>query len=591
MSFSRTWDLESVYSGIADKKFLQDISTVEGSIDGLTEAARGLRAGDAPPWESFFRRREEWGLLFSQVGVFVNCLASTDTENSEYPVLLGRFSAIGAKAADIGILLRENLGGLSEAEFAALLEESPYLADIRFHLEEIRRSAAHMMDAPREALAAKLSVDGQGAWSRLYTKLSGKLKVQVMENGELVSRSVAQIRFDSPEATVRRNNFFAANKAWKTVADSCAAALNHISGSRLTLYREQGYEHFLDRPLEDNRLERRSLDAMWRAIEARTDILLPYIEAKAKLLNQEKLNWFDQVAPLGGGRIDFDEAAGKIIELFGSFNPEMGRFAQDCFERRFVESEDRAGKRPGAYCTKFSLRKEPRVFMTFNDTYDAMSTLAHELGHAYHGFVLRDRPQVLQAYTMSTAETASTFAEEIVTDWLIENSADPREKLAMLDKSLADSMVFLMNIQARFKFESELYTRRATGELRVEELEELMVASQKEAFRDSFGEWDPMFWASKLHFYIAGLSFYNFPYTFGYLFSNGLYARAKKTGPAFAETYKDILIRTGCMQTEEVISSTLGQDIGTTAFWDASIDLIEARAKQFVDLAGEVGRI
>jgi oligoendopeptidase F len=587
MSNPRTWNLEMVYPSIHDTAFIQDLDKVTASIEVLLTKVDQVTQQSS--WESFLKELEQTGMLLSQLGVYVNCLASGDTANTEYPALLGKISALGARAAEITISLKQQLKGLTDQEYEAVLKSSAWLTEIRFSIDEMRTEAKFMMDGPRETLAAQLSVDGISAWGRLYTKLSGSLKVQLMEKGELVTKSVGQVRFDSPEPTVRKNNFYAADKAWQTIQDSCAAAINHISGTRLTLYKQRGYDHFLDKPLQDNRLQKQSLDAMWGAITNRKSFLIPYLETKARILGLPKLAWYDQTAPIGTGSIDFDQAAETIIREFGRFNPEMGTFAADALAKGFVESEDRSNKRPGAYCTKFSLRKEPRIFMTFNDTYDAMSTLAHELGHGYHGFVLKDQPQALQSYVMCTAETASTFVEEIINEYLMENAPSPQQKLSLLDKSLSDSMIMLMNIHARFIFESQFYTLRQKGEVRIEELNDLMVQAQKEAFLDQLAEYDPRFWANKLHFYISGLSFYNFPYTFGYLFSTGLFAQAKAQGPAFAQTYRDILIATGCKSTEEVISSTLGQDIRTPDFWNKSLDLIEHRVGEFLALAKDLG--
>ncbi len=587
MNYPRTWNLSSVYPSVNDQTFTADVEKIEQAIQPLLDQAKQLPVSPVSPkpWEQFYRSQEEFALLMSQLWVYVNCLSSADTDNTVYPALLGKFSAISARASEVEIAVKQKLKELSDEQYESLIQSSPELTTIRFSLDETRAQAAKMMDTSRETLASQLSVDGITAWGRLYTKLSGSLKVQVMEKGRLVSKSVSQVRTDSPEPTVRQNNFYAADTAWQSIQDSCAAALNHIAGTRLTLYKNRGYDHFLDKPLADNRLQRESLNAMWQTVTDRKAMLIPYLQAKANILGLEKLSWYDQVAPLGSGKISFDAAAQTIIEQFGAFNPEMGDFAAHALKNGFVESEDRSGKRPGAYCTKFSQRKEPRVFMTFNDTYDAMSTLAHELGHAYHGYVLKDQPYPLQTYVMSTAETASTFAEEIITDYLVANAPTREQRLSMLDKSLADAMVMMMNIHSRFIFESNFYSAREKGELRVEELNDMMLAAQKEAYLDQLGEYDPRFWANKLHFYISGLSFYNFPYTFGYLFSTGLFARAKQEGPSFAQTYREILLATGCRRTEEVIASTLGQDIRTQDFWNGSMDLIEARVQEFVRLS------
>jgi len=589
MNYPQKWDLSSVYPSIECKEFQGDLQSLETAIAPLVAQVLALPTESVPgPWEAFFTAWEAQGLLMNQVGVYVNCLASADTEDPRYPALLGNLSSLGAKAAEISIHLRQKLGTMGQTTYESLLANSPKLKEIRFSLDEIRTQAQYMMDGPREKLAADLGVDGITAWGRLYTTLSGKLKVHVMEKSVLVEKSVGQVRTDSAEPTVRKNNFYAADKAWQKIEDSCAGAINAIAGTRLTLYKNQGYHHFLDKPLQDNRLNRTSLEAMWQAVSDRKTMLVPYLQKKARILGLEKLAWYDQVAPLGTGTIDFDSAADLVVQEFSKFSPDMGTFAQQALEKGFVESEDRTGKRPGAYCTKFLSRKEPRVSMTFSGTYDSMSTLAYELGHAYHGFILKDQSIPLQTYVMSTAETASTFAEEIVTDYLIGQAPNPRDRLAMLDKSLADAMIMMMNIHARFLFESEFYTARAKGEVRVDQLNDLMLQAQKTAFLDQLSAYDPRFWVNKLHFYISGLSFYNFPYTFGYLFSTGLFARAKVEGPAFTDTYKKILLATGTMNTEEVIRSTLGEDIGQVDFWNKSLDLIETRVQEFCTLADQM---
>lgn len=616
--FPRKWNLANVYAGIDAQDFLVDLEHTESQIAPLMERAGALmtagggsdeggsgigvfstadrKAGGntetgtqtAAAWEGFLKDWESHGLLLNQLRVYVNCLASTDTTNETYLVLLGKLSELSERSAPVRITLARKLAEFDTEAYAALLAGSQYLAEIAFALDEMREDTVHIMDEAREKLAARLSVDGIHAWGRLYTKLSGKLTVQAMENGTIVRKSVGQVKFDDAEPSVRKFNFHSANDGWRGIADSCAAAINHIAGTRLTLYREQGYAHFIDKPLFDNRLDRDALDAMWKSVSDRKAMLVPYLEAKARLLGLDRLSWYDQSAPMEEGKIDFDEAARTVIERFGAFDPRMGDFARHALASGFVESEDRSGKRPGAYCTKFARRKEPRVFLTFNGTYDAMSTLAHELGHAYHGFLLKDRPYPLQSYVMSTAETASTFAEQIITDYLIERAPTPRAKLAMLDRECADAVVFLMNIHARYLFEYAFYTARTKGEVRPDELEAMMVDAQRTAFLDRLAEWDPMFWASKLHFFISGLSFYNFPYTFGYLFSTALYRTAKEEGPSFARTYEEVLLATGCMKTKDVIASTMGMDIAEPAFWNRSLDLIEERVRRFTELAAAV---
>jgi oligoendopeptidase F len=201
---------------------------------------------------------------------------------------------------------------------------------------------------------------------------------------------------------------------------------------------------------------------------------------------------------------------------------------------------------------------------------------------------LKDQPYFLQDYPMNLAETASTFAEAVLAEQRLAETQSREEKLSILDHMLADAVAYLMNIHARFIFENNFHSERAGGELTAGRLSELMLAAQKEAYLDCFAEdgWYPDFWVSKLHFYISGLPFYNFPYTFGYLLSTGLYAHSVAAGAKFPEQYRRLLTATGCMETEAAVQSTTGYDLSQPAFWEKSLDVVERRVGQFVELAG-----
>jgi pepF/M3 family oligoendopeptidase len=415
------------------------------------------------------------------------------------------------------------------------------------------------------------------------------------------------VQFTSPERTVRQNSFFAADKAWSTIADTCADAINHIAGTRLTVYRHLGLRDHLERPLRHNRMRRETLDAMWSAVTRRKPILLKYMNRKAGLLGFEKLAWYDTQAPLprtsattdhgprttdrsGPATLSWDECCRLVIATAERFSPEFGEFCQTALAGGWIEAENRAGKRQGGFCTGFPTAKQSRIFMTFTDSADSMSTLAHELGHAYHAHVLRDRPVFLQEYPMNLAETASTFAEAVLGEERLRAAASPGEQLEILDHMLADAVAFLMNIHARFVFEDRFHRERAAGEVPAERLSELMLAAQRETYCDGLAEdgWNPRFWVSKLHFYISTLPFYNFPYTFGYLLSLGLYAAAADFGPEFADRYRSLLLATGDRETEEAVQSTLGYDLSREDFWNRSLDVVERRVEQFLELSERV---
>jgi oligoendopeptidase F len=222
--------------------------------------------------------------------------------------------------------------------------------------------------------------------------------------------------------------------------------------------------------------------------------------------------------------------------------------------------------------------------MTYSGTMDNVSTLAHELGHAYHQHVMNDMPALAQEYAMNVAETASTFAEMIVSDAALKLAEDKEEKIALLEQKIQNTVAFMMNIHARFIFETRFYEERKSGLVSVERLNELMLEAQKEAYCGMLSEYHPHFWASKLHFYITDVPFYNFPYTFGFLFSSGIYALAQAEGEEFAERYVDLLRDTGSMSVENLAAKHLNVDLSKPDFWLQAIELSLKDIEEFLEL-------
>lgn len=600
-SFSQVWNLDSLlphpggeaFRTLLDK-FRADLTRLAGQSDSFP--AVGADKAAVKTWVTFLREFETLEAQATDLNAFLGCHAAADAGNKLFRQYEAALSALDPQREKIYTNLEFALKEASDADYAAFIAADSWLQNSKFFLDMRRKNAAMRLPRAEELLAADLSVDGLHAWGRLYDRLSGELRVKVMERGEIVEKSPGQVRLDSPERSIRENNFYALDKAWKTVADSCADSLNHISGTRLTLYRRLGLKDHLDMPLHRNRMSRETLNAMWSAVTRRKPVVLRYLEKKAELLGLERLAWYDVTAPLpvevtagGSNHITYDDGAELILQTFSGFSPQLGDFARHALEGCWIEAENRSGKRQGGFCTGFPTKAESRIFMTYTNTHDDLSTLAHELGHAYHSWELRKQPLFLQDYPMNLAETASTFAEAVLAEKRLQSSTSRGEILGILDHMLGDAVAFLMNIHARFIFEDNFHKERTQGELSAARFSELMLAAQKEAYLDGLAPdgWNPDFWVSKLHFYISGLPFYNYPYTFGYLLSTGLFALAGERGAEFPEQYRKLLVATGCQEAEAAVQSTFGYDLREPAFWDKSLDVIERRVLKFLELVDQ----
>jgi oligoendopeptidase F len=197
---------------------------------------------------------------------------------------------------------------------------------------------------------------------------------------------------------------------------------------------------------------------------------------------------------------------------------------------------------------------------------------------------MKDVPHLNRNYAMNVAETASTFAEMIVADAAVKNAKDEEEKLVLLDDKIQRTVALLMNIHARFLFETRFYDERKQGPVSVERLNELMLAAQKEAYSNALEEYHPLFWASKLHFFITGVPFYNFPYTFGFLFSLGIYAQALEEGSGYEEKYIALLKDTASMSVEDLAQKHLQVDLTQPDFWEKAVRICLDDIDEFLTL-------
>jgi len=395
-----------------------------------------------------------------------------------------------------------------------------------------------------------------------------------------------------PDDQLRQNAWRAINAAWDEHAESCAAAINAIAGWRLEMCRKRSARagtavHYLHAPLHANRIQRETLDTVLQVAEEGIPLARRAALLQAKAYGKRHYGPWDNRAPApvadgeAGAPIAYEEALDLIAGAYGEVDPAMGDFVRMMAERNWIEGTVGPRKRPGAYCTGFLKSRTPRVYMTYTGGSSDVITLAHELGHAFHSWVMRDLPDSQRRYGMSIAETASTFGETIVRDALLRRAESPTAALDIVWEEAAALVTFILNIPTRFEFERNFYDARAERPLSHKELKAMMSAAWEKWYGEGIAEGDPLFWASKLHFYISGLSFYNFPYLFGYLFSLGVYARREAFGDEFFARYQALLMDTGRMTTEDLAAKHLNVDLTQPDFWRDTLAMIEPRIDHF----------
>ncbi|HGF7574704.1 TPA: M3 family oligoendopeptidase [Enterococcus hirae] len=597
MTYSLNWDLDSIFSGGSDSPALNErLEQLEKQINTYYQSVNQWDHSVSTNDEltTLIKQQETITEGFSQCNSYITALLSANVKDTQAKLLSGKLYALLPRWQSADTILSKKFAEISDNNWQTLLQTDAFSL-IAFRMNEIRRDGHRLLSEAEENIINTLSLDGLNAWSSHYDTIVGTIVIPFEENGKVTDLSAGQAfnkMMGDPDPLVREKLFIAWEKAWQEKTSLLSDTLNHLDGFRLSTYKLHGMNDYLQKPLEYNRLKKETLDVMWATIQKNKQPLVDYLTRKANLFGKEKMEWQDQDAPIILGDLKektftFDEAASFIIENFQKFSPKMATFAQSAFEKSWIEAEDRPGKRPGGYCTELPETQESRIFMTYSNSVNEVATLAHELGHAFHSSVMWDLPALNRDYAMNVAETASTFAELIVADATLKAAKTKEEKINLLDTKLQNALAMFMNIHSRFIFENRFYSARQEGLVSEEEITQMMVEAQKEGYHDALATYHPHFWAAKLHFFIDDVPFYNFPYTFGYLFSLGIYAYANKKGTSFEQEYIELLRDTASMTTEELAQKHLGVDLTKPDFWQAGIEMVLEDINSFMTLSEE----
>src|SRR5436305_5451342 len=600
------WDMGVVYPSMESREFqvgfarvVQDIQDLARLFDAHAIEKRehvAINDEQVKAFESVLQRYNEVMEESRTLITYITCFVTTNTLDRLAQAKMSEIQQASVTLSQLGTRFSAWIGSL---DVEALIGRSPMAQAHAFMLRKVRVRAAHLMPPAEENLASELNLSGGTAWEKLHSDVTSQLKVTLEQDGERQALPMSMVRnlAYEVERDRRRRAYEAELAGWQVAAVPLAAAMNSIKGEVNVLSRRRGWESPLEASLVDNNIDRQTLDAMMTAAHESFPDFRRYLRAKARSLGLERLAWYDLFAPMGSeDRVwSFDESASFIVEQFGAYSARLADFAARAFREHWIDAEPRAGKIDGAFCT-WLRRDESRVFANYKAAFSGVSTLAHELGHAYHNLNLAQRTMLQRSTPMTLAETASIFCETIIRNAALrmapirpandaaassfaqagrKENAGKQEQLAILEASLQGACQVVVDITSRFLFEQRVFERRTQRELSIDELNALMLEAQRETFGDGLDEnlLHPYMWAMKPHYYSSRLSFYNYPYMFGLLFGLGLYAQYAKNPETFKQGYDTLLSSTG-LADAATLAEQFGIDIHSVDFWRASLDIV-----------------
>ncbi len=591
------WDMAVVFPSLESREFKAEFDAVISEIGDLEQFFDKNEVASGNPFAKAFPDRfdevvRKWNSFHERMrplNAYVYSFVTTDSRNA---LALAKQSELQIQQARIRDLATRLTAWTGRQPIDQLLASSSEAKEHEYAVRKAQEESRHLMSAAEEALSSQMALTGSVAWGKLHGNISSQIEfpLEVKGRTEVLPMSAVRNLAYEGERQVRKAAYEAELASWKQNEVSLAASLNGVKGEVATLSAKRGWQSPLDEALFRANIDRQTLDAMMAAAREAFPEFRKYLQAKARALDPgaKDLPWYDLFAPYGGeGRTwRFDEAADFVTEQFSTYSKKMGDFAARTFRERWTDASPSPGKRDGAFC--MGLRKdESRILMNFKPAFGSVSTLAHELGHAYHNLCLAERTHIQRMTPMTLAETASIFCETIVRQAGLKQGTE-QEQVAILEASLQGSCQTVVDITSRFLFESAVFEKRKQRELSADEFCEVMLDAQEQTYGDGLdpNKRHPYMWAVKPHYY-SSHSFYNFPYMFGLLFALGLYKRFQQDPDSFRAGYDQLLSSTGLSEAAD-LGLKFDIDIHDIGFWRGSLDTIRGDIKRFVDLVDGV---
>ena len=588
---SLNWSLKELYPSFNSKEFKEDIDRLANKINEINVwAEEAIKNNESllEKLEEYIKKYSKLNNLINKIGAFIQLSISVNTKNAEALKYSDIFEKKLTNIVEASTKLERYISNIEDID--SIIESSELLKAHEFVLKSVKEQSKYLLSDREENIIANMKNTGSNAWSKLKDNLISSLMVEVEENDEIKEYPLTVVlnMAEDKSQEVRKRAYEAEIASYKKVEEGVAAALNGIKGEVITICDFRGYKSPLEKTLLDSRMDEESLNAMLDAMKESLPVFRKYLRRKAEMLGHKNgLPFYDLYAPVSNADMKFtyEEGAKFVVKNFRTFSDNLANFAQKAIDNSWIDVEPREGKVGGAFCAGLHFIGESRVLLNYGGSFGDVVTMAHELGHGFHGECLKNEATLNSEYPMPIAETASTFCETIIKKAAIKE-ANEEEALAILEAEICDCTQVIVDIYSRFLFEKSVFEARKESALSVEQIKTLMLEAQRESYGDGLDPeyLHPYMWAWKPHYYDADYNYYNFPYAFGLLFAKGLYAEYMKKGEDFTSEYEKLLSITGKKKIADV-TKEVGIDIHNKEFWKNSLKTIEEDIEKFIELS------
>ena len=582
------WDLTKLLdspSGHTVDDFMKDIEADVAKFEGLKDKL----SPEMRPKELYDAFHKSWdiGWRLRKMQAYAHLLYAGDTSNPEAPALVARTSEFSRKTRERKDFLNVWWKSLDGKDAKKYIESAT--EDMKEDLQDSRKKDKHELSRAKERIIGMKDNTGQQGLLRVYSTLTNGFDHYMTVDGKRVNLTEGELAkfIEGKDAGMRR-------KACKAMLSPYKKNINVLGEIYQDLVRDWKNENLelrkYDTPIQPrnkwNDMPDSAVETLLKSCEDNKDVFQNYFKLKAERMGVSKLSRYDLYAPTVKDaarekKYSFEEAADTVLETFKEFSPKAEKLARKLFDEKHIDSEVRKGKQGGAFCSGVTPSTTPYVLLSYDGTFDGVSTLAHELGHAVHFQLAGEAGNVPGSLPLD--ETASTFSETILSEKMM-SRMEPKEKERMLAKKIEDEYGTIMRQAYFVKFEKDAHEAIAKGATTTD-----LCKLYNDNLKDLYGNAvdvpkDFQFEWSRIP-HIHNTPFYCYAYAFGELLSLSLYEKYKEEGKKFVPKYLDFLANGGSKESPDKALKKLGVDMNSKEFWDGGFKYIRSQVAELRKLA------
>lgn len=575
------WDLSLLYNAPDDPVWEADLQKALAAAQAFAAELRGTldeATISAPALAVALQRYEELQKLGLKPYFYAQLLFSAKSDDDRHKALFARARETWHALMEITLFFELDLLRLGSAVFDPLLS-TPELQEYTHYLRQLRAHAPYTLSEAVEQALKRKDLSGKEAFAQLFEEITGEMRFTFTFPGEELPREASGEELLAllyhPDGSVREAGFSTFLQGHAEAATILVACFNNIFLDHGKEAELRGYPDLMTPTHLESETEALMVERMMAVSEANYALGQEYFALKRQLLGLKRMKNTDLYAPLSTRvrTIDFAEARATVLAAFASFSPQLATLAQAFFEEKRIDIFPAPGKSGGAFCHGMAPGIAPYILTNYTGTLRDLSTLAHELGHGVH-FTLSGG-QNLYSYNapLPLAETASVFAEMLLTRHLLAVEADPQLKIALLCTKIEEIIATTLRQNVLTRFELAAHQKRGERLLSSDDLCNLWLAENSKLFGAGVEMIEPYRWGWSYIGHFIQSRFYCYSYIFGELVTLALYHRYQQEGESFVPKYFELLASGGSRSPVEALRP-FGIDLGDPGFWQEGYDLV-----------------